>query len=171
MVQLHIPTQLKRDIYAWLKTNNIANRGKDDGNIDKQMYGLVAEHLVYQLFFGKEKDLITGFDGGYDFLLHGKRVDVKTMVRNSFVRPYYVNNFYKLQEHFDCDVLIFTSIHKEKSVLEICGWMDKNKFLSEAIFEPKGTPQKRSDGSFFVLRSDNYIIKNNQLNKIQELWN
>ncbi len=81
----------------YLKTHNLANRGVEDGDYNKQRVGLIGELTVYKYLFGEYPDLNVkqeGFDGGYDIAYNGRLIDVKTMGRKSFVKPEFVNNFF-----------------------------------------------------------------------------
>lgn len=157
-------------IMAWefLQKNNIGNRSVGNGNMIEQFVGLIGEIEVKKLF-GKPIDLIAGFDGGFDFELNGKRIDVKTMGRNVDVKDDYVNNFIGYQKHFDCDIYIFCSLNKKKNELTICGWVTKKELFEMSEMYEEGTERKRSDGTSFLTKAPLYEIKNNQLNNINKL--
>ena len=101
----------------------------------------------------------------------GRRVDVKTMERKSFVRPGFVNNFYIMQETYESDIIVFCSYHARANILEICGWIFKTDLARLGIFYKSGTKRIRTDGSSFVFRQDNYEVENKNLQHIQALLN
>jgi hypothetical protein len=111
-----------------------------------------------------------GFDGGFDLIFNGKRIDVKTMGRTVDVKSYYVNNFVSYQKDFNCDIYIFCSLNKLKNILTICGWVTKNELIERALFYDKGTIRKRSNNSQFTLKAPTYEIENNKLNDFRELF-
>jgi hypothetical protein len=170
--KIQVPVSLITSIAEYLKDHNLGNRGIEDGNRRKQEVGLIGELVVHHFLFGTYPDLTRrpdGFDGGYDILYRGKRIDVKTMERKSYVRPDYVNNFYILQEGHHADTIVFCSYHNVDNVIEICGWIPKNELGTRGIYYAAGTPRKRTDGSSFIFRQNNYEVKNKDLNDMNTL--
>ncbi len=156
----------------YLKTHNLANRGVEDGDYNKQRVGLIGEFTVYKYLFGEYPDLNVkqeGFDGGYDIAYNGRLIDVKTMGRKSFVKPEFVNNFYLLQSHLQSDTIVFCSFHTVENILEICGWLPKAELANRGIYYSAGTKRVRSDGSSFTFRQNNYEVENKNLNDIESL--
>src|SRR5579864_3516724 len=95
-----VQPKLLADIDGYLSTHNLGNRGFEDGERRKQLVGLLGEIVLIEKLTGVRinlQDRKDGYDGGFDFLHKGYRVDVKTMERKSFVRPEFVNNFYIMQ--------------------------------------------------------------------------
>lgn len=159
-------------IEKYLDTHDLGNRGVEDGDKRKQFVGLLGELLVIQNLTGQPVNLEVrqdGFDGGYDFVYKGHRIDVKTMERKSFVRGDFVNNFYIMQEAYEADVVVFCSYHAPKNILEICGWIYKKNLGTLGKFYKAGTKRVRADGSSFIFRQDNYEVENKDLIHIREL--
>jgi hypothetical protein len=156
----------------YLRTHNLGNRGIEDGTPERQFNGLLGEVVVYYYLLGVYPDLnnrANGFDGGVDMIYKTKKIDVKTMGRNSYVQPHYVNNFYVMQEDYGSDTVVFCSYHKRDKVLEICGWMPKNELKTRGIFYAKGTKRLQDDGKSFPFRQDNYEVENRHLDDIDTL--
>lgn len=167
-VQLNVLAEIER----YLSTHNLGNRGVEDGDRRKQLVGLLGEILVIERLIGSTvnlEDRQDGFDGGFDLMYKGYRIDVKTMERKSFVRPEFVNNFYIMQEAYDSDIIVFCSYHATENILEICGWIFKKDLTRLGIFYKSGTERRRTDGSSFLFRQDNYEIKNKDLKHIRTL--
>jgi hypothetical protein len=170
--KIQVQESLITSIAEYLKHHNLGNRGVEDGNRRKQEVGLIGELVIHHFLFGKYPDLTKrpdGYDGGYDILYNGKRIDVKTMERKSYVRPDYVNNFYILQENHHADIIVFCSYHNIDGVIEICGWLPKNELAIRGIYYPAGTQRIRTDGSTFIFRQSNYEVKNKDLNDMDTL--
>ena len=139
-----------------------------NGNRIRQYTGIVGECMVH-LAMGED---MPRYDSGSlieDLKINNKKVDVKTMARNVDMRDFYVHNFVGYQKDRDNDVLLFISINKTTGNVQICGWLDKKKFLEQASFFDKGSVRKRTDGSTFVTRAPLYEIENKNLNQINTI--
>lgn len=170
--QIAVSQEMLSKLERYLETHNLANRGFEDGDKGKQLVGLLGEIIVTERLTGTQVNLderTDGFDGGFDLSFKGKRIDVKTMQRKSFVRGHHVNNFYIMQKDYQADVVVFCSYNSEERVLEICGWLPKIELSSRGILYKKGTPRKRDDGTTFIFRQDNYEVKNDDLEPIKTL--
>jgi hypothetical protein len=172
ITRLPLPIHLIDSIKKYLTTHNLGNRGVEDGNTRKQEVGLIGELMVHYFLYGQYPNLSEkkdGFDGGFDLIWKGYRIDVKTMERKSFVRPEYVNNFYLMQEIFPADIVVFCSLNKVYNQLEICGWIPKTELGIRGKYYAAGSKRIRSDGSFFFFRQNNYEVENKDLNPIESL--
>lgn len=159
-------------IKEYLMSHNLGNKGVEDGSPRKQEVGLIGELVVHNYLFDEYPNLfdkLDGFDGGFDMLFQGKKIDVKTMERKSYVRPNFVNNFYIMQKHHNADIIVFCSYHSVDNVIEICGCLPKNELHTRGIFYAAGTRRNRADGSFFVFRQDNYEVEVKDLDDIDSL--
>ena len=67
------------------------------------------------------------------------------------------------------DVLLFISINKKTAVVQICGWLEKEKFLNTASFFNQGDKRERDDGTSFILRAPLYEIEQSKLNKLNNV--
>jgi hypothetical protein len=170
--KIGVKPELIAGIQKYLETHNLANRGIEDGDKRKQLVGLLGEIIVIEKLTRTSinlEDRKDGFDGGFDLVYQGKRIDVKTMERKSYVRGEYVNNFYIMQEAYEADIIIFCSYNNKDNIVEICGWIPKKDLPTVGIFYRKGTERKRADGTSFVFRQDNYEVENKDLKPIKEL--
>ena len=139
-----------------------------NGNRIQQYTGIVGECMLHKAI---GKDLPT-YDSGSlieDIIINNKKVDIKTMARTVDMRDFYVHNFVGYQKDRDNDVLLFISINKTTGNVQICGWLDKKKFLEQASFFDKGSVRTRTDGSTFVTRAPLYEIENKNLNQINTI--
>lgn len=166
---LKVPNDIKLDVWNFVQHNNIGHRYKANGNKTEQYVGLLGE-VIIKKHLGIDYKLQSNFDGGFDFIYKGKRIDVKTMGRKVYPKPYYVNNFIAYQKHFNCDAYIFCSLNKINYDLTVCGWVTKEQLLKRADIFEEGTVRERTDGSTFKLKAPTYEIKNTQLNNINTLW-
>lgn len=168
-VKLPIPQELKMRVATYLKTTNLGKRGEFDGTFDNQFTGMVGEVMAYEYLSGKRYEFRKDEDDGVDIGIQGKLIDVKTMLRSVDVRPHFVNNFVASQLKYKADALVFCSINKKTSTLEICGWIAKSDFSLRAILHKKDTERFRDNGTKFKLQVDTYEIGNEQLNDINTL--
>jgi len=91
------------------------------------------------------------------------------MGRNYNVKPEWVNNFTKMQKHYKCDILLFTSINKKTSYIEFCGWIWKEELDTKAKLYPKGTIRPRGLNDKMPTLVDNYEIRNDELRNMISL--
>ena len=166
-MNLKIPKELKVKCWDFLKKNNLGNRLEANGNKEQQFVGLIGEIMVVNLF-GLEYKFSQGFDGGFDFIYKGKKIDVKTMGRTVDPKPYFVNNFIAFQKDFNCDYYIFTSLNKKTNELTICGYLSKEDLLKKSTLYKKGTKRTRTNGTSFILKADTYEIENFNLKKYKK---
>ena len=145
---------------------NFGKRNQANGNKEQQLTGIIGQSAVMNLFGLDLVDGKSGFDNGVDILFAGLRIDVKTMGRTTDVRMNYTNNFLKLQDYFNTEVYVFCSYNKTNSELTICGWIDKDSFISKRKFFEKGTIRTRSNGTTFKTFADLYEIDNLDLNDV-----
>lgn len=174
MLQIHVNDSLIALVEEYLLHHNLGNRGVEDGDYKKQRTGLIGECVVTQYLTGSLPNLESrknGFDGGFDIVHHGHCIDVKTMGRNSFVKPHYVNNFYLLQKNHFAHIVVFASFHNLHNVLEICGWLPKRDLPVRGKFFKAGTQRIRTDGTTFTFRQSNYEVENKALLPIAALKN
>jgi hypothetical protein len=165
MTSLEIPQSLKDFCWDILKEHNLGERHSFNGSKEDQYLGLLGEYMT-ALILQLPVEFKPGFDGGYDLLYNGYKIDVKTMGRTVDPKPHYVNNFLGYQEKLECDLLMFCSINKKTSVYTLCGWIFKTEFLEVADYFPIGEKRKRDDGSVLTIQAPLYEIKNSQLRTV-----
>ena len=174
MLKVKVTEEIINHCKEQVRKYNFGQRKDANGTPEQQLLGIIGQSVVMNIFgfgyvYGGQ-----GCDGGIDFVLNGKKVDVKTMGRTTDVKPNFTNNFVKYQDCLDTDIYIFCSYNKIYPELTICGWTDKENFNNKRRFYPKGTERKRSDGSILRLFTDTFEIDNAdlfQINNIEQLKN
>mgnify|MGYP001107233625 CR=1 FL=1 len=165
--------KVKDEIFEHAKNQvekfNFGQRGIADGNQEEQRVGLIGQTAVQELLGLEWPSGKTGFDNGVDFIMNGKRVDVKTMGRTVDMRDYFVHNFLGLQKKYDVDIYIFCSFNKLKGELTICGSLKKEEFDEKSNFYPEGTIRTRSNGTTFRTKADLYEIPQTNLDPINSV--
>lgn len=163
-----VTIKLDKDVIEYSRelvlNNNFGQRGYDDGNVKQQFIGIVSENTVRK-YLGYKAIEPTGFDGGYDILYKGLRLDIKSMGRNVDPKPNYINNVFDAQIKHKSDGFIFTSLNIKNKTLTICGWITKSDFIKKGLFYSKGSERKRGKETF-KLRADNWEILNKDLSKL-----
>ena len=116
---------------------NFGKRKVANGTPEQQLTGIIGQSFVMELFDSGKVDGKQGFDDGVDIVFNNIKIDVKTMGRTTDVKPYYTNNFLKLQDYFDTEIYIFCSFHKNKKEVTVCGWISKPDFVLKRKFYKK----------------------------------
>ncbi len=142
---------------------NFGQRGYGDGNRNEQLTGILGQTVFADLINDDRPNGETGFDGGKDFEINSRRVDIKTMTRTVPMRQYFVHNFVGYQKPYQVDYYVFASFNKKTRILTICGYVGKDEFFQLADFFPKGSLRKRSDGTFLRTFAPLYEIKQEYL--------
>lgn len=164
--------KLKKDIVLKSikhnKENNLGQRGYADGSPEEQLIGILGENTICDVL---ELPLMNsqGYDGGYDIVLNGKNIDIKTMGRTVYPKSNYVNNLVAMQLKNSSDIYLFCSYHKHNYELTLCGWIDKKNFKKKAKLYKDGQIRYRYDGTTFKTKSDLYEIENKLLNPINNI--
>lgn len=107
---------------------------KDGGN---RLVGDIAE-VVFQLMYPSAKR-ISHIDRNADFLIKGKRIDVKCKDRTVDCKPNYEVSIETRQLNFDVDWYAFFSFNNKTSVLQFLGWSSKEDYLIKSKQLKKGT--------------------------------
>ncbi len=148
---------------------NLGNRGYGDGNKSEQFIGILGQIVLSDFLSSTRMIGNEGFDEGIDFVINGKKVDVKTMGRTVDIRSHFVHNFIGYQMKYDTDYYIFQSYNKNKNQLSICGYVTKEELKQRSEFYEKGTIRTRDDGSTFVNKAPLYEIMQSSLNPINSI--
>lgn len=168
-----IPTKEQIDTSKFLTQKyNFGNRGTADGSQKMQEVGILGQIVLADLINSKRPKGDEGFDGGFDFILFDKKIDVKTMNRTVDMKNHYVHNFIGYQLKYDCEYYIFQSYNTTKNILSICGVIKKDDFLEKSNYYKKGDKRYRDDGTYFYSRAPLYEIKQSdliQFNSLNEL--
>lgn len=162
MIRLKI-TDEQIEYATYLVNNcNYGRRGKFDGDKSKQLVGMLAQTVLADYLKQPRPDTSEGFDGGYDYIINGKKVDVKCMSRKGYVIGNYVHNLIAYQKNYDVDYYIFTSLNTTTNELEICGVIHKAQFFSMADLFEKGTVRHKGKTAF-TLEAPTYELKQYKL--------
>lgn len=154
---------------AVLKRKNFGNRSSGfNGNYERQYTGVIGELIVHKLLGQEYPDYESG-EIATDITINNKKVDVKSMARNYDMKDEWVHNFVGWQKNIPSDVLLFININKRYKHVQICGWLPKEQFLKEAKFYNKGDLRHRDDGTSFPTKAPLYEIKQEKLNKINNI--
>ena len=148
----------------FVENNNLGHRPDgSNGTKEQQLVGVIGQNMM-ALALGKPfMQPSEGHDGGIDFTLFGKTIDIKTMGRTVTPTLQYVNNLIASQTKFDVDGYVFASLNTSNSKLTICGWLPKATFTFFAKFYEKGTIRERTNNTSFELKADTYEIQNEDL--------
>ena len=169
MIQVAIHDDDRRYAVEILKTTNFGHRSRGfNGNYEKQYTGLIGELTLHRVL-GLTRPKYTSGRLDSDILINNKKIDIKSMARNVYMQDHYVHNFVAYQKDMPSDILLFISINKKSGVVQICGWLEKEKFLENASFFDQGDKRERDDGTSFVLRAPLYEIEQNKLNKLNNV--
>ena len=117
-----------------IKKYNFGQRGYGDGTEKEQLTGIIGQTVFADLIGEERPDGSTGFDGGKDFVINGKTVDIKTMTRKVPVKDFYVHNFVGYQKEYEVDYYVFASYNTTNRILTICGYISKEEFFQKAKF-------------------------------------
>ena len=98
--------------------------------------GNYAEVIFWRMYPDARR--ISDIDRQADFVLDGKRIDVKAANRNGPVTGEYECNIEHRQKDFDCDFYAFFSFNRTAAVMEYCGWISKAEFFAKAKLIRKG---------------------------------
>ena len=162
MIRLKI-TDEQIEYATYLVNNcNYGRRGKFDGDKSKQLVGMLAQTVLADYLKQPRPDISVGFDGGYDYIINGKKVDVKCMSRKGYMRGNYVHNLIAYQKNYDVDYYIFTSLNTTTNELEVCGVINKAQFFSMADLFEKGTVRHKGKTAF-TLEAPTYELKQYKL--------
>ena len=162
MIRLKI-TDEQIEYATYLVNNcNYGRRGKFDGDKSKQLVGMLAQTVLADYLKQPRPDTSEGFDGGYDYIINGKKVDVKCMSRKGYMIGNYVHNLIAYQKNYDVDYYIFTSLNTTTNELEVCGVINKEQFFSKADLYEKGTVRHKGKTAF-TLEAPTYELKQYKL--------
>lgn len=138
MIRVHITEEQIRYTQDLIESCNFGNRGKFDGDMSKQLIGMLGQTVVADYLGEPRPQVSHGFDGGYDFVINGKKVDLKCMGRKRNIQADYVHNLIAYQKDYDVDYYLFASVNYVEQVVEICGVISKKDFYTYANYLREG---------------------------------
>lgn len=169
MIDICVTEEQKAYASDMVARYNFGKRGYGDGNKKEQLTGVIGQTVLADLLGLDRPDGAGGFDGGFDFVINGRKVDIKTMSRTVPVRDHYVHNFCGYQKNYTVDFYIFASYNTRTGVLSICGFVSKKELLERAKFHNKGDLCYRDDGTSFPAKAPLYEIRQSDLNQVATL--
>ena len=138
------------------KLNNSITKG--DGNIS----GFIGEIMVLSCL--PEGKLLNTYD--FDIVYKDYKLDVKTKRTTKTPRDYYDCSVASFNTKQKCSHYIFTRILNDYSKGWVLGWLPKEEYFNIARFLKKGD---RDGDNGFIVKSDCYNVKINQLYNIEKL--
>ncbi len=144
---------------------NYGRRGKFDGDKSKQLVGMLAQTVLADYIRQPRPDISFGFDGGYDYVINGKKVDVKCMSRKGYIRGEFVHNLIAYQKDYNVDYYIFTSLCTTTNELEVCGVINKDAFYDLANYYEEGTVRYKGNTAF-ELQAPTYELQQYRLHLV-----
>lgn len=154
----------KEYLNSWdLKINDYFN----PSNMQR-LFGIISQFIVSD-FLKLEKPTNKGADGGFDILWNNKRWDIKTEIRNyNFNSRKFVHNLHAKQINNQVDGYIFVNYNRIEGIYEICGYIEKDKFIKYAEYYDSGESRTRTDGTSMSIRFGGiYEIKQKYLTKFK----
>ena len=125
---------------------------KSDGGKNR-LAGNIAEVIFFDEYGGER---ISHFDRNADFILNGKRIDVKCKQRNVPCSEEYDVSIEARCSNYDVDWYAFYSYNVRDQILEFCGWKSKVDYLNEATLKRKGDIDPSNSHPYSV---DEYNLK------------
>lgn len=136
------------------------------GSLMDQFVGYIGQGVISTNLLHKPITDTGKPDGGWDILIDGMKIDVKTMGRNSTPRINQIVNFPPRQKNTPCDYLLFTSLNKNNNIFTVCGMIKKKTFFDQATYYPDGAVRTRDDGTIFRIKAENYELPIASLSQI-----
>jgi hypothetical protein len=171
------PTKEQEDfaeiVIANRKKANAQGHFKTESLTEK--FQVVGELIIHDLLkMPRNPQMGLRSDGGSDVILHEKRTDVKcerrTVVFDGPKKDKYDHNVNAGQINNSCDEYLFISWYEPGNFYEICGRVDKEKFIAKAIFYEEGAEIKRTNGSSLYARKKGvYVISHEHVEEFKRI--
>lgn len=158
----------KAKVYVDSWDNDVVDYFDKDKLKLRRFFGIVSQFIVSDLLDLPEP-VNRGADGGTDIYWNNKTWDIKTEIRQSYFKPrLFVHNVHGGQINNEVDGYIFVNYNQSDGGYEVCGFIEKDKFIKYAEFYSGGTLRKRTDGSIMSVRPGGvYEIKQKFLEKFK----
>jgi hypothetical protein len=131
IVTLSSDTLQRIDAIALYRQEQKRGRGQTNQKISKEgalqieISGLKGEFAVAQ-YYDIEPNLGIEADEGWDLIVNGTKIDVK------YTKYERGDLFFTTTNHFKADIAIL-AVEAGPSEVELKGWMDRKRFLAEAL--------------------------------------
>ena len=166
-MKIPITETIKEHADLILSVKNFGNRKAGfNGSKTMQRTGIIGELIIYKVldlpFPTYESFTFT------DIEINNKKINIKTMGRNYFMRSGWVHNLVKFQVPHLVDYIVFNNYNKAQETMEIDGWLDKKTILDnmDKWSQAKGNIRERDDGTFLQMGTNNIEVPTEVLNKI-----
>lgn len=106
---------------------NFGNRSGNtrNGSYEEQKMGILAQNIVAMYLKNPVLDEFSGFDGGFDYVVEDKKIDLKTVGRKCDLNMEYAHNLMGEQLKYDCDFYLCASFNKKDNLLQISALVPK----------------------------------------------
>ena len=138
MIRIHITQEQIQYAQHLIENCCFGSRGKADGDMSKQLVGMLGQTVIADYLGLPRPEISHGFDGGYDYIINGKKIDLKCMARKRNIQADYVHNLIAYQKNYDVDYYMFASVNYVDQIVEICGVINKEDFYRYANFFNEG---------------------------------
>lgn len=105
---------------------------------------------------------ISDKDFNADFIMNGKRVDVKCKERTVYCKDYYEVSVEARQMEYDTDWYMFYSFNSRDNVMEFLGGIEKDDYKCRSTLYKKGD---RDPSNGWVVSVDCYNLKISELSR------
>lgn len=133
-----------------------------NGNAQQQYNGILAQVVGADLLNVPRPDPHDGMDGGIDYIIGDKIIDMKALTRRdmSYCRSWDISVYKDQYDAFKTDVYLFATILSEP-VKSLCiyGWIKKDEVLQFGKFVAQGVELTKGNGEKFTNRLDTYFLK------------
>ncbi len=139
-----------------------------NGTLKEQYYGMLAQTIMCWKLGCELPSPSDGSDGGVDFIINNKKVDLKTMIRTSDVDTgYMIGNLMKSQTiNSSTDYYVFASFNISKNALELVGFCKKEEVAAISTEVKAGTIRKNRAGKEIIIGQDIYEVDYRKLHQI-----
>jgi hypothetical protein len=127
---------------------------------DRNIVGLVGEEIYSQ--HAPNATRMDTYD--YDFIVKGKKVDVKTRIVTSEPKPSYEMAILLTRANQEVDFYVFCSVSKQFTEGWLMGFLSKDEFLERAQYVEEGSPMPQ--GGHY--RSNAHVIQLDQIRTIEK---
>jgi len=133
-------SQSQRRHAKWLVKNyNFDKIGSGISNEEMKITGVVSEITICDaLGIPRPMGYDQKADEGYDLIIAGKRINIKTNRRARYPTSKDWGDIIMYQKRQPADFYLFCSLHKYRSVLTLCGLCEKRYFWENGILIEKG---------------------------------
>jgi len=171
--QYRYTTEQKRYAWAIVQAEKIAGMRENSGG-EKQVFAGVLAEIVMCDLMGIERKTAEDYavaDNGIDFIIGGKKIDLKILLSSASWKPYYSNNIIAQQLDFamnQTEIYLFAVINPTLGTIQFNGWIKKID-IKQSWKHRKGTSRPRGKSEPLILLMDTYEIYQDHLKAFNPL--